>query len=243
MIPQISKREIGCVTIVDIKGELSGPWAIKSEELIKQMVGKGDHKLVFNLQGMTNLDSLGAKSLFSATPDGEIGILFASPMIMDAIGQFSHSKRFRSFLNEEELVSVYGEALTSHKTEEGTELRSASRLQTALPVELSYQEEDEKVEFRAIVTNLSESGLFAEYIDLKAADWSLEHMSPYDLKVLDVKLILPKRKIAFLKGKVVHRRLDGHQVGIGIQLVDIQSKERDLISEFLKFMTFKTNKE
>ena len=241
MIPQISKREIGDVVIVDIKGELSGPWALKSKEALSQMIGRDERqKLVFNLQNMTGLDSLGVKSLFESVPsEREIGILFANSMVRDVLDHFLASRRFHTLSNEEELISRYGEALTLHKTETGTELRKSFRLQTALPVEFYCEEDGQKVEFKAIVTNLSKEGLFAEYIDLKVAEWSLEHIDPYDLKDLGIKLMLPKRQVLNLKGKVVHRRLDGEQVGIGVQFTEIGSKECTAIADFFISIGYK----
>lgn len=236
MIPQISKREIGKVVIVDIKGELSGPWALRGREAFKQMIdGEEDQKLVFNLQELTGLDSLGFKSLLETKPsDKEIGILFPSPMVMDMVNHFSGAERVRTFLNEEELISEYGVHLVLNEDSNGAELRKIGRLQTALPVEFSYEEDGRKVEFRAIATNLSVGGLFAEYIDLKTVDQTLERINPYDLRDLDLKLMLSKKTGLNLKGTVVHRRLHGEQVGVGIRFADIDLEKRKAIASFLE---------
>lgn len=234
MIPQIAKRRIGNVMIIDINGTLSGSWALRGKEKFSQMLASGsDQKVIFNLRGVTSMDTLGAKSLFeSVSHDTRGGILCGNAGVRDLMDQFPESKRFRVFRNEEEIVSVFGRDLVP--VVNSREQRISSRTETAFPIEFGYEEEGEKIQFRAIVTNLSEGGLFAEYIDLKIAEDSLNRLDPYDLKDLHLKLLLPNRKPIYAEGKVAYRKLDGEQVGIGLEFTKIGSKEREEVRRFLK---------
>ncbi|MBI3999712.1 MAG: PilZ domain-containing protein [Candidatus Omnitrophica bacterium] len=234
MIPQITKRQIGDVTIVDIKGAFSGPWALRGKDLLSETFGSnGGGTMVLNLREMTSLDTLGARSIFEAISEKEnIGILYGSEWVMDLMSRFLEGKRFRMFRDEQEILSAFGPHFVGTSSSRAEE-RTSVRLQTALPLKFYYEEAGEKVEFQAIVTNLNEKGLFAEYIDLKSAEKSLEHLSPYDLKLLHLILLLPRGNAVHAEGNVVHRKLDGEQVGIGIQFSKIGLKEQEAIRNFL----------
>jgi len=234
MIPQITQRKIGNVMIIDINGTLSGSWALRGKEKLSQMLeAMRGQKVIFNLRGVTGMDTLGVKSLFeSVSRQKEAGVLYGNAGVRDLMSHFPESKRFRMFRDEGEVVSVFGEDLVSAVNSK--EQRTTVRMETAVPLEFDYEEGGEKIQFRAIVTNLSEGGLFAQYIDLKIAEESLKRLNPYDLKVLHLKLLLPNKKPIHTEGKVVYRKLDGEQVGIGLQFTRIGSKEREEIRRFLK---------
>ncbi len=238
MIPQITQRKIGNVKIIDIKGALSGSWALRGKEKLSQaLASKTDEKVVFNLKETNSLDTLGAKSIFESIPqDREAGILFGNAGIADVINRFSESKRFQMFHNEAEIVSAFGQDFVSD--ENTNEQRTFLRMETAVPMEFYYEEEGRRVQFQAIITNLSEGGLFAEYIDLETAEESLLHLDPYELKTLHLKLLFPNKKPIHAEGKVVYRKLDAEQVGIGIQFSEIGQLEKNQIRHFLKLHSF-----
>jgi hypothetical protein len=233
MIPQIVKREIGTVAILDIKGAFTGPWAVKGEELLnRELAACQAKRIVFNMRPTIDLDTLGARSLLNSVPkDKEIGILCGKAGVMDILDRLDLKKSLRHFYDEKELVSSFGESLVETQPEK--ENRVSPRLQTALAFEFSFEKEGDRFKFRAIVTNLSETGLFAEYIDLETAEESLVRLSPYDWKILQLNLFLPKRKIIHTQAKVVHCRMDGDQVGIGLQFINLATKDQMEIRRFL----------
>ena len=238
MIPQITQRKIGNVRIVDVKGTFSGPWAIRGKERLSQAMGHAkDEKVILNLREVNGLDTLGAKCLLEQVAGKkEVGVFCGSTSVMELINHFLESKQLRIFQSEAEIISAFGHDLISGS--EPKEQREHSRMETALPLEFYYEDEGEKVQFRAIVTNVSEGGLFAEYIDLKVAEESLSRLDPYDLKVLQLKLSLPNKKTIQAEGKVAYRKLDGEQVGIGIQFSRIGEREQAEICHFLKLHGF-----
>ena len=234
MVPQISERRIGNVMIVDIKGNLSGAWALRGRERIAQAVAKNSScKLIFNLRETTGLDTLGAKSILENIPEGsELAVIPGNSGVLDLVKRCLKSRRFYLYRDEKEIASALGPDFVAAETL--IEQRESARLETAFPLEFYFRDEEEQIEFRAIVTNLSESGLFAEYIDLNKAAESLKRLDPYDLKLLNLKLLLPMRKPIETEGNVVRRRLDGEQVGIGIKFASIGEKEVAEIRSFLK---------
>ena len=84
-----------------------------------------------------------------------------------------------------------------------------------------------------MVVNLSETGLFAEYIDLEGARESQAIVNPYDLTMLNLEIKLPNRTIVAVQGKVVRRKLDGEQVGIGIEFYEVDEANASRLKMFL----------
>ncbi|MBI4372653.1 MAG: PilZ domain-containing protein [Candidatus Omnitrophica bacterium] len=228
-------RQIGNVMIIDIKGAFTGTWALRGGANLRHAFNafKNGHKVIFNLRQTIGLDTLGARFIFESTPrEVEGGVLAGSSSVMDMFSQFPEARRFRIFQDEEAMVQAFGEEFVG--TYESTEQRNSPRLLTALPLEFYEEGDGEKVVFRAIVTNLSDSGLLAEYIDLKIAEESLKRLNPYDLKTLHLTLFFPRRKVIQMMGNVVHRNLNGEQMGIGIRFTDVAEKDQDEIRQFLR---------
>ncbi|MGB9506613.1 MAG: STAS domain-containing protein [Candidatus Acidiferrum sp.] len=62
-----TRRQSGDVTIVDVSGRISlGEESAALRDLIKDLVAKGDHKIVLNLAGVDYIDSSGLGTLVSA---------------------------------------------------------------------------------------------------------------------------------------------------------------------------------
>src|SRR3989338_3268157 len=71
MIPQIAKRQIGNVAIIDIRGAFSGSWALRGRENLRQVVGSlcQGEKVIFNLSQTSGLDTLGVRSILASVSE------------------------------------------------------------------------------------------------------------------------------------------------------------------------------
>lgn len=233
MILQIGERKIGNVVIVDIKGDLSGTGAVRGRNRIAQALSRNNScKFIFNLRETMSLDTLGTKSILESLPEGDdLSVIPGNLGVLDLVKRYLNNRRLRLYRNELEIASAFGRDFV--KDEALGDARGFKRLETAFPLEFYFEDRGDSFEFRAIVTNLSQSGLFAEYIDLTSAEETLKRLDPYDLKLLHLRLFLPMRKPVACEGNVVHRRLDGDQLGIGVQLTNLGEKEASEIQNFL----------
>ena len=143
-------------------------------------------------------------------------------------------KAVHVFQNEEELIKHFGKYLVSD--DQGPdEKRKYARIHTALPLIFTCKGSNEETfRFHAVVTNLSEGGLFAEYLNLEDATKSQALVNPYELKMLDLEIKLLEGSAIVAKGKVVRRKLDGEQVGIGIEFYNIDEENKHKVKLFLK---------
>ncbi len=233
--PQLQKRRIGKLRIIDIKGDLIGPWAVKMKGEIHSIIeSEKGNAIVINLKSLQAIDSLGVKAIVEELPaHQESGFLNGKLSVMEMVHSVPLPKEVHIFQNEDELIRYFGKHLVSDDVET-SEKRKYTRIHTALPLIFTCKgPKDETFRFQAVVTNLSEGGLFAEYLNLEDAAKSQALVNPYELKMLDLEIRLPEEGAILAKGKVVRRKLDGEQVGIGIEFYNIDEDNKRKVKLFL----------
>jgi len=92
----------------------------------------------------------------------------------------------------------------------------------------------------AIVTNLSEGGFFAKFIESISEKNLREHLHPYDLRLLSLDLHLTEKDFISLKGKMVHE--DPQGMGIGVEFYEIEDRQHQHISDYLMRQRLRRNK-
>ncbi len=237
-VPQISRRRIGSVVIIDLRGELIGPWAVRAKESIQTLiVNCGTDNVLINLKDLTTIDSLGVKAVIDNFHDKtKGGIVSGRLSVMEMFSRLMDQGNVKIFNNEEDVVSYFANDFVKDSAVlQAVELRKTPRLKTALPLEFSFEDrEGERVTFKAIVTDLSEGGLFAEYLDVDClADFN-KCFEVAELKHLDLRIKLPGLEYIEVSGKVARTVIAGEQVGIGVEFLDLKHQDRDNIRAFLQ---------
>lgn len=234
MIPQVTRRQIGKVNVIDINGPITGLWKTRLETQLERAFYKVDGKAaVLNFRHITDIDSLGLRSLLDATSNQkQVRILSGESEIMDFLNRYAESKRFQILNNEEELVQVYGPDLLQDVTSDD-ENRGSVRLQTAISIRFSYDQDSEKKQCVGVISNLSRNGFYIEYIDILSVEQTLSQLNPRDIQALDFIISLPKGKTVSGQGKVLHWQLDHDQFGIGVR---IQKFDEESEKRFLHFL-------
>ena len=101
------------------------------------------------------------------------------------------------------------------------ERRRSKRMKVALPIELKiHLQNGELLESRAIATNISEGGLFAEYLDLEAAG-KMEKLEPFQGFKVDIR-IFPSANFPEeyqLQGKINRKEFRKKQLGIALEFL------------------------
>ncbi|MDD5085898.1 MAG: PilZ domain-containing protein [Candidatus Omnitrophica bacterium] len=234
-VPQVIRRRIGDVCIFDFRGELTGEWAMKErEEIAAMMKSNPPAKMLINLKGLDDIDTLGVKAIVENMPHRfRGGFMQGSHSVMRMFDRAAKLEDIKLFRNEEEVIGYFGKDLVECKDK--TERRRFARLKTALPVEFYYENQfGTKVYFRAIVTDLSEGGLFIEYLDLEEASAGAHDLNPYDFRLLKFKIKMPDDPPLEAWGKVIRIVNDKDQIGMGIEFYEIEDNGRKRIAEFLE---------
>ena len=234
-IPQITRRRIGSVVILDIKGELVGPWALKAKDSIAALVTNQVQNLIINLKELVTVDSLGVKAISENLNDKSRNALICGRLsVMEMFSRLKALHDTEVFEDETSVIDYFGKEFVAQQDVPFIEKREHERLQTAIPLEFSYSDaEGHKIVFKAIITDLSSGGLFAEYLDLETVDLMNKKLDPYDFKTLDLKIKLPKLDYIYAVGKVLRTVMTGEQLGLGIEFYEITNDDKTSIENFL----------
>ncbi len=235
MIPQVVKRQIGKVNLIDMNGSMTSLWVSRLKTQLEQAFRNLDENpVVFNFRPISDLDTLGAKVFFNATQKrSHLSLLAGNDEVMDLFNHYPESKQYQIFDNEDDLVRTYGPELLDTKAKD-SDHRGSLRLQTAISIKFSYQQDSEQKQCVGIVSNLSTRGFYIEYIDILSIEQSLTQLSPYDIQVLNFVLTLPNGKTVRGEGKVLHWQLNQDQFGIGVQIEKLSAQDEQRFSDFLK---------
>lgn len=237
-LPQIIKRKIGAVDIIDLRGQFVGPWALRGREEISQFIKSHQTRnLLINLRGLETLDSLGVKAVTeNFQPGVRNAMVVGNSSVMEMFSRVAPVPTgVKLFSNEEEIIHYFGEDLVKWDESTFDEKRKHLRIKTALPLEFSCQDEaGNSLFFRAIVTDLSAGGLYAEYLDLDDASLGGFNPNPYDFRMLDLKIKLPGSREFVAKGKVARTLVKDEQMGFGIEFYTVSEEDRKLLTEFLQ---------
>lgn len=236
-IPQIFKRRIGQVDVLDFRGAFTGPWALRGQdEMARYIESRSINKIMMNLKGMTTVDSLGVRAISESISkvQGKSAILNGNLTVMDMF-QRAQGSDLNFLANDKEALEYFGQDFIGDTKEMEDDRRVHSRLKTAFPLEFVVDKPDgSKLFFHAIVTDVSEGGLLAEYLDLEEASFGEVTIDPLNSQLIDMKLFLPNGSMIEVKGKVVRTAFDANQVGIGIEFCDISTAKKDALLQFLK---------
>ena len=237
---RLMTREIGSVRVFDLIGE-------PNQDALQEVAWKiqksiRHHRLqrvILNLQKIKFLDELGIRKLIAAfLRPQKSGIYGASGPVTNQLEDTYLPKNMRLCPTEKEVAEAFGPFLFQ-KEEAGRilgesdhpldgsrpgkefEKRRAKRMHVAIPLELSLRPPvGEPIVTRAIATNISEGGMFVEYLDLDALK-IIEHLE----SVADVPVgvqISPSTNFPeeyHLEGVIRRREARKRGLGLALQFV------------------------
>ena len=239
---KVSTREIGSVCVFDLEGN-------PTQETLQEIAWKIQrnirrHRLqrvILNLQMMPTLEPLGLRKLLAACIRPQKSLIFgASISVVHHLEGTYLPRNIRICTSEKEVAEDFGPFLLEKERDKKfpvdgkdgspesignqVERRRSKRMHVALPIELKIYPADGSppIASKAIATNISEGGLFAEYIDLEAAH-KLEAMDLDPLKDHKVEiLIFPSANFPeeyHLAGKINRKELRKKQLGVAIEFL------------------------
>lgn len=237
-IPQIINRTVGEVEILDLKGDFVGPWALRGREDIHRFIeANKPENLLINLKDVETIDSLGVKAVMDNLGFGmKGGVVSSNYSLLEMFSELMHQEKgIQFFKGEDEVVRFFGEELVRERTISTiAEKRKFTRLKSAFPIEFSYTDRNgERIVFRAIVTNISEGGLYAEYLDLEPSSGNPKKLDLYDFKMLEIKIKIPDKTEIRMEGKALRTDLEGEQMGIAIQFYRLSEEDKRRLQKLI----------
>ncbi len=236
---KVSTREIGSVRVFDLEGTPTQEtlqeiaWKIQSSIRRHRL-----QRIILNLQQLPVLDDLGLRKLLAACIRPQRSLIFGAS---DEMGHFLEEayipRNVHICASEKEVAEQLGPFLLEKKNGKSIpfdserpvqesigyqmEKRRSRRMHVAIPLELNLLVNgSEAITTRAIATNISEGGLFAEYLDLEAADRIQAISSLAGVKV-EIR-IFPSANFPeeyHVTGKIKRKDLRKRQLGLGVEFL------------------------
>lgn len=236
----VSMREIGSVRVFDLMGEPTQESLQEAADKIQRNIRR--HRLqrvILNLQLLAGLEPLGLRKILAACLRPQKSLLYGvSKEVGEALEATYLPRNVRICASEKEVAEDFGPFLLERERKSELampqdfplmdepigakiERRRSKRMHVALPIDLKvHMKSGEVLSTRAIATNISEGGLFAEYLNLEAAR-HIEKIEQFEGLKTEI-LIFPSVNFPEeyrLEGKLKRREFRKKQVGIAVEFV------------------------
>jgi len=219
--PRVQRRVIGKVDVFDLFGTLEGELVSGIRNYIDSYIKEcKSENIILNIQSVRDIESEARSSIISILQLPKKVAIYSDSE--DFLGDFldSKNKKIKPCSNQGELLKFLGrEMIERDKLIHFEERRRSVRFRTAIDAKINFIDKEEKVvESSAIVTNLSEYGLFAEYFDLKSSVKldSLDYFKNIKVSIEMQNNELDKPKVIKRHGSILRMEFSGKQVGIAI---------------------------
>lgn len=234
----VSMREIGSVRVFDLMGDPTHESLQDAADKIQRNIRR--HRLqrvILNLQLLSGLEPLGLRKILAACLRPQKSLLFGvSKEVGAALDATYLPRNVRICPSEKEVAEDFGPFLLDRERKSELavpqdfplvqepigskiERRRSKRMHVALPIDLKvHVRAGEILSTRAIATNISEGGLFAEYLDLEAAR-SMEKIESFEGLKAEI-IIFPSANFPeeyHLEGKMKRREFRKKQMGIAVE--------------------------
>ncbi len=234
---KVSTREIGSVRVFDLEGSPTQEtlqeiaWKIQSNIRRHRL-----QRIILNLQQLPILDDLGLRKLLAACIRPQRSLIYG---VSDEMGHFLEDtyipRNVHICPSEKEVAEQLGPFLLEKERDKSIpfdseqpvqesvgyqmERRRSRRMHVAIPLELTFlTKEGESIVTQAIATNISEGGLFAEYLDLEAAD-KIQGLNSLEGLKTEIR-IFPSANFPeeyHVTGKIKRKDLRKRQLGLAVE--------------------------
>lgn len=236
---KVSMREIGSVSVFDLVGE-------GTEESLKEVAEKIQRnirrhrmqRIILNLQMLPDLEPIGLRRLMAVCIRPQRSLIYGvAPKLMSFFEDTYMPKNTRICSTEAEVADDFGPFLLEREKqgdfptnpnllpEESMgyriEKRRSKRMHVALPISINVVlPQGGFLQTIAIATNISEGGLFAEYLDLETAH-KIESQEPLvgQKALIEISPSANFTEQFRIDGKIVRRSLDRKGVGIAVEFL------------------------
>ena len=218
----ILRRMIGKVNIFDLFGEVDGEWSNSIKEYMESYIKECNFKnVILNIQSVKRVNNKKALEILNILYlPKKAALYFDSQDIKDQFINGHNLKKITLCKSVTDILSLFGkELLERDKMINIPERRNSIRLKTALSADIDFiDNNDHVIKTKAIVTNLSENGLFAEYLDMKSSIEieNLDYFKNLKLRINMQNPSLIKDDRLVRNGHILRIEFSGSQTGIAL---------------------------
>lgn len=232
-----STREIGGVAVFDLKGEPTFESVQEVAWKIQKNIRRHHfHQIILNFKGAGPMDTIGLRRLLTVCIRPKHSALYgASPEMAEFLQDNCFTGKVDICADEKDVAERFGPFLFDKDPEKRfvdkqaktpgeslgfqLEKRRSHRMHVALPVELKITSQAlEVVTARAIATNISQGGMFVEFLDLEVVE-KISLMDPVENLPVEMH-IFPSANFPddyHIVGKIRRKEVRKGQIGLGIE--------------------------
>ena len=233
---QLGLRKVGSVQVFDLGGMLTGDEVETVAQKIDQVIQrKGLRRVILNFQKVQGMDEIALRRVLACLIRTQRSLIFApDPSTRQWFEKTHLPNNIRICKNEEEIAEAFGTFLfikdkmfevavdetQPQPKSYGLDRRRNKRIRVAIPIRLAFQMKDgNPLEVKAIATNVSQGGIFAEFLDLDAPSYS----KMQGLEQSNVTIMVPPNETfkdeMVIPGRIIRFEVLRKQYGIAIQFV------------------------
>ena len=233
---RIKSKRVGRVNICEIYGDFRDGFARRGKAALMQLAqGLNTPDLLLNLKELKTADGYGLDVLQeSGVNFRKSALLVESAPLEGKLDLGKLGQKFHLAKNLFEAASFFRRELAelAPGQVDGDERRGFVRLPVILPAKFRASvQQDQVLDYFAVVTNLSAGGLYAEFIDSDTECIASKNLDPFELKLLDLELDLSADVRVRAGAKVVHvKKGEG---GIGMELYRFHAGDKEKLMEWL----------
>ena len=236
-VNRIKAKSVGQVRIFEITGNFMGDFARNGNMAIRNALQNRYRRCaLFNLSGVKEIDEQGINAILGNSDQLlKSGVLVSNDEIKSRFLDLTNHATNMKVLNDDFDVTIYFSHEFAEKTPEEElfkDKREHVRLKTILPLKFRFDDDPHNHdEFFAVVTNLSEGGLFAEYIHSKSEDSAVRRLDPSEGAMLDILLYFSREKYLKSKARVLHG--DPFGTGVGMEFLGMSDDDKLWIRDWI----------
>jgi hypothetical protein len=235
----VISKKVGDVNILELISGVGGRSGSVVEERMERIMEEPMTKaLLVQMLLLHDLSFDNAKTLSRGMAKvSKGGFLTRDDAVIESLEKANPTTEIKIFHSEGEAASFMAREMAADDmkekcSEEFPEKRRADRLPAIVPMYFGCEVDfEQELCLFAVVTNLSEFGLYARFIDSYAEKIAVENLDPYDLKLLQLNLQLPDQRMLKMRGKLV--RHDFVNGGIGIEFYENESEKMLVLRRLL----------
>ncbi|MBI3316982.1 MAG: PilZ domain-containing protein [Candidatus Omnitrophica bacterium] len=236
MQSKLIHKRVGVVEIFELIGDLSGNFAPICGRAIREILEKNQSRhILLNTEELYQIDVHGTQLILRLAEKADQCVVMAHDhYITDSIRLEDKNQKIPILDKWEACAFQFSREFAQWvKTESHpwTEKRRYGRLETALPLFLNYESEEGKSHsLFSVVTNLSEGGLYARFVESRS-EKQLAELDVQDVQIVRLQLFLNTREILSLDGKVIHRPAGGG--GVGVEFMELHDTTKIKIGNWV----------
>ena len=233
---QLELRKLGNVQVFDLIGALVGEELDSVIQKIEQTIHRKKlRRVIMNLQKVQSMDEIALRKITAVLLRPQRSLIFVPDGTCRSLFVGTHLPgNVKLCKNEEEVANAFGSFLfvkdkmfevpvdeTQPKNgSTGLERRREKRIRVAIPIEMRLKKKDgSDFLVKAIATNVSIGGLFAEFLDLDSPDYA----TMQEFQGTQIMIYAPPnntfKESMTVPGKILRFELLKKQYGIAVQFV------------------------